>query len=107
MGAFDSPELLQSKQDAADARLVLNAKSEALDMFEQWLQAYNDPTKVWMMKQLGLKEPLVMLIPRPINMFIEQHYPLKSKYTSEDLKKIRLEEFNRLKQEYKERYGNK
>jgi hypothetical protein len=74
-------------QDFDDKHLLIDAKREALDMFQQWLAGN------------------LIIIRKPIIKFSMCHYPYTSKYTSEDLDTIRKEEFTRLKNEYQNTYG--
>lgn len=77
----DNQKKIQQKFD--DEQLIRDAKAEALDMFQQWVNGN------------------IMIIHKPIIKFIICHYPYTSKYTSEDLNKIRTEEFTKLINEYK------
>lgn len=71
------------RQEMEDLAFEHDAKREAFDMFTQTLQ-----------------NPLGICIPVPRRVLLMQYYPAISKYSSEDYKRIRNEEFNRLKEEH-------
>ncbi len=81
-------DLLKMHQDFDDAKLEREARQVAWDMFDQWQKGN------------------CIIIQKPITMFIKEHYPLKSRYDSESYSTLVKKEFEKLKEDYIQKYGN-
>lgn len=92
--------VLQAKQDFEDASYIRDAKFEAFEMFNQWLDGQNTPTAKLIKERFNIIEVPVMCVPKPrrylYHIYTKPNYDL-------DYNKIKVEEFNRLKKEYNER----
>ncbi len=90
------------KQERENRLVIMHAKQEAEDMFMQW-EHYNHSNTAKFYKQYFNVPYCGLIIPRPMHTFLMVYDAETAIHDTDSYRKIRQEEFERLKKEYLEK----